>query len=176
MYFPTLSHLPNSWNLPKIRKIQKSPKKFTPNQRKKKTIEFFFFFFKSNKFSIHVFPKNNQLHKFDQPNNRYFPSNQTTFLYPFIIFPANKTIPHITPFSATKLHDNSTEMRGFKPSAPSSSSSSSHRCRWHRGGGWAWSHESRKVSRFGKRRSRQVLESQTWSNAWRITKSYMLRA
>ena len=100
--------------------------------------------------------------------------SETTFLYLSIIFPTNKQLPHITPFFDTdnlfvaqgmqvtagaKLHDNATEMQGFKLgvelrqkrvdgpassspsplSAPSSSSSprplcpppSSHRCHLH---------------------------------------------
>ena len=54
---------------------------------------------------------------------------ETTFLYLSIIFPTNKQLPHITPFSVIdnlfvaqgmqftareKLHDNATEMRGFR--------------------------------------------------------------
>ena len=54
---------------------------------------------------------------------------ETTFLYFSIIFPTNKQLPHITPFSVTdnffvaqgmqvtlraKLHDNATDMQGFK--------------------------------------------------------------
>ena len=80
---------------------------------------------------IHIYNKNlhisnPQKKKIQQIYNIF---SETTFLYLFIIFPTNKQLPHITPFSITdnlfvaqgmqvtpeaKLYDNAIEMWGFK--------------------------------------------------------------